>query len=58
MKNKIHKKLALKKITISTYRILGGTDDDMKSSAFHEPTEQPILIEDPRLISANNESCY
>jgi hypothetical protein len=57
MKNKIYKKLSFKKITISTYGIYGGTDDQ-KSSAFHEPTEQPIeLSDDPRLISANNDTC-
>ena len=55
MKNKIHKKLSFKKITISTYGIYGGTNE-VKSSAFHEPTEQPIEL-DPKLISANNDTC-
>ena len=60
MKSTFHKKLSLKKITISTYKIYGGNEEDtIKSSAFHEPTEEnPVPInEDPRLISANNETC-
>lgn len=59
MKSRIHKKLSLKKITISTYKIYGGAEDTtIKSSAFDEPTETPrIEPEDPRLISGNNETC-
>ncbi|WP_298513499.1 hypothetical protein [uncultured Kordia sp.] len=61
MKSKFHKKLSLKKITISTYKIYGGNEEDSnKSSAFHEPTEVPNpnpIDENPRLISANNETC-
>ncbi|MGH1386510.1 hypothetical protein [Kordia sp.] len=59
MKTKFHKKLSLKKITISTYKIYGGNEEDtIKSSAYLEPTETPTPIdESPRLISANNETC-
>ncbi|WP_420570789.1 hypothetical protein [Kordia sp.] len=60
MKSKLHKKLSLKKITISTHLIYGGNEDNSnKSSAFHEPTETPIPVEDenPALISAHNETC-
>ena len=61
MKSTFHKKLSLKKITISTYKIYGGTEEEtVKSSAFHEPTEAPDstpINENPALISANNETC-
>lgn len=58
MKSRIYKKLSLKKITISTYEIYGGTDDEIKSSAFDEPTESPRADPiNPALISANNETC-
>ncbi|WP_420570790.1 hypothetical protein [Kordia sp.] len=44
MKSRFHKKLSLKKITISTHTIYGGNEDDTeRSSAYHAPTE--IILE-------------
>ncbi|WP_298417174.1 hypothetical protein [uncultured Kordia sp.] len=66
MKRTIHKKLSLSKITIAAYHIYGGSIDTdtipPPSSAFHEPTEAPILHpltedDDPQLISGNFQTC-